>query len=340
MNNCEINSILKDFELNADNYQLYGSGHINDTYLVQAKGRKYILQKVNTSIFKDIDGMMNNIKKVTNHIKNLGKIGLEILDYKKPWRLYSYIDNAYSVDLIEKPEQAFTAAAAFGEFQNDLASLDSNDLIETIPKFHDTVDRLRLLDQSIDEDKFNRVKDVKKELDFVNKRRTYANKILDLIAEDKIPVRITHNDTKINNVMLDKNTDKAICIVDLDTVMPGCALYDFGDMVRTATASADEDEKDLSKMFSKEEYFEALVKGYLGQAKFLNKYEIENLVFSGILITFTIGIRFLTDYLSGDVYFKTDYDDHNLVRAKTQFKLVRSIEEKKDKYDKIVRKYI
>lgn len=200
--------------------------------------------------------------------------------------------------------------------------------------------RLEELDNAAGSDKFGRLKNVAVEMDFVNKYRSEAGKILKAMDEGKIPVRITHNDTKINNVMLDDITGEAIAVVDLDTVMPGCALYDFGDMVRTATASAEEDEKDLSKVYSKPEYFEALVKGYLSQAKFLNEAEVENLVFSGILITFTIGIRFLTDYLAGDVYFKTNYDDHNLVRTRTQFKMIESIEAQRDIFEKIVSEII
>ena len=196
------------------------------------------------------------------------------------------------------------------------------------------------LDTAAKADKLDRLKNVEAEMSFVDKYRSQAGKVLKLMDEGAIPVRITHNDTKINNVMLDDKTGEAIAVVDLDTVMPGCALYDFGDMVRTATASAAEDEKDLSKVYSKIEYFEALVKGYLSQAKFLNEAEVENLVFSGILITFTIGIRFLADYLAGDVYFKTDYDDHNLVRARTQFKMIESIEDQRSEFEKIVQENV
>ena len=196
------------------------------------------------------------------------------------------------------------------------------------------------LDTAAKADKLDRLKNVEAEMRFVDKYRSQAGKVLILMDEGAIPVRITHNDTKINNVMLDDKTGEAIAVVDLDTVMPGCALYDFGDMVRTATASAAEDEKDLGKVYSKIEYFEALVKGYLSQAKFLNKAEVENLVFSGILITFTIGIRFLADYLAGDVYFKTDYDDHNLVRARTQFKMIESIEDQRSEFERIVQENV
>ena len=318
----------------------FGSGHINDTFKVETNSGPVILQKINTDIFKDADGMMDNIKKVTDYLSSIGKTTYKVLAYEKPWRVLSFIDGAHSVDVIEDPAQAFTAGAAFGAFQNDLANFKAKDLVETIPKFHNTLWRLEELDTAAKADKLDRLKNVEAEMSFVDKYRSQAGKVLKLMDEGAIPVRITHNDTKINNVMLDDKTGEAIAVVDLDTVMPGCALYDFGDMVRTATASAAEDEKDLDKVYSKIEYFEALVKGYLSQAKFLNEAEIENLVFSGILITFTIGIRFLADYLAGDVYFKTDYDDHNLVRARTQFKMIESIEDQRSEFERIVQKNV
>jgi Ser/Thr protein kinase RdoA (MazF antagonist) len=174
-------------------------------------------------------------------------------------------------------------------------------------------------------------------MDFVNARREEAGKILALMASGDIPERITHNDTKINNVMLSDETNEGVAVIDLDTVMPGSALYDFGDMVRTATANAAEDERDLSKVYSRKEYFEALVRGYLSEAKFLVPAELENLAFAGRLITFTIGVRFLTDYLAGDVYFHTTCEDHNIVRARTQFKMVASMEEQASEYEAIVK---
>lgn len=333
----EVLNIAKSLGFDAISCVPFGSGHINDTFKVETNDGSIIVQKINTEIFKDADGMMDNIKKVTEHLYDAGKKTMRVLAYQKPWRVLSFIEGAHTVDILENPNEAYTAAKAFGAFQNDLAEFKIDELVETIPNFHNTVWRLEQLDKAAAQDKFDRLKNVKAEMDFVNARRVVACKILDLMAEGKIPVRITHNDTKINNVMLDDKRDEAIAVVDLDTVMPGCALYDFGDMVRTATASAAEDEKDLSKVYSKIEFFEALVKGYLSEAKFLNKYEIENLAFSGILITFTIGIRFLADYLVGDVYFKTDYEDHNLVRARNQFKMVESIEAQRKSFEEIVK---
>ncbi len=336
----EIIDIANKLGFNAVSAKPFGSGHINDTFKLETIDGPVILQKINTDIFKDADGMMDNIKKVTEHLDSIGKTTYKVLAYEKPWRALSFIPNAHSVDVIEEPGQAYTAGQAFGAFQNDLASFNAEDLVETIPKFHNTRWRLEELDNAARADKLGRLKNIEAEMKFVDAHRDMAGKVLDLMDAGKIPVRITHNDTKINNVMLDDKTGKAVAVVDLDTVMPGCALYDFGDMVRTATASAEEDEKNLSKVYSKIEYFENLVKGYLSQAKFLNEHEIDNLVFSGMLITFTIGIRFLADYLAGDVYFKTDYDEHNLVRACTQFKMVKSIEEQRDAYEKIVKESV
>ena len=315
----------------------YGSGHINDTFKVETKsGRRYILQRVNTDIFPE-EALKANILRVTEHLRAKGVKSLEVIGYESPWRVYAFLEGYTSVDLITDPSQAELAAGAFAKFQNDLADLPSPRLGEIIPKFHDTVDRLRLLDEAAAGDVKGRKASVAAELAFVDRRRAEAAKIVTMMAKGEIPERITHNDTKINNVML--GGDGSNVVIDLDTTMPGSALYDFGDMVRTSSAAAAEDEKDLSKVYSKKEYFEALVRGYLAQAKFLTEAEKANLAFAGRLITLTIGIRFLTDYLAGDTYFRTAYDDHNLVRARTQFKMVESMEAQAAEYEAIVRKY-
>lgn len=320
----------------------YGSGHINETYLLKcSENLKYIFQKINTSIFPNPDALMDNIRRVTEHIRlkhpNDPRCTLTVLDYKKPWRQYAFIEGARTYDLIEKPEQAFKVAQGFARFQNDLADLPGPRLHDILPRFHDTRARLEQLDAAAKADVKGRLKDVAAEMAFVDAHRAEAGRILDLMADGAIPERITHNDTKINNVMLDDVTGEGVAVIDLDTTMPGCALYDFGDMVRTSTAAAAEDERDLSKVFSRKEYFEQLVKGYLSEAKFLNDAEIDNLAFSGRLITFTIGVRFLTDYLAGDVYFHTACEDHNLVRCRTQFKMVESMEEQREEFEAIVR---
>ena len=315
----------------------YGSGHINDTFKVEtARGVRYILQRVNTDIFPP-DTLKSNVLRVTGHLKSKGVKSLEVVGYENPWRLYAFLEGYKSIDLVTNPAEAELAAGAFAKFQNDLADLPEPRLGDIIAKFHDTVDRLRQLDEAAAADVKGRKASVAAELAFIDARREDAAKIVNMMAKGEIPERITHNDTKINNVML--ADDGTNVVIDLDTTMPGSALYDFGDMVRTSTAAAAEDEKDLSKVYSKKEYFEALVKGYLSQAKFLTETEKSLLAFSGRLITLTIGIRFLTDYLAGDTYFRTAYEDHNLVRCRTQLKMVESMEEQAEEYEAIVRKY-
>ena len=348
----------------------YGSGHINDTFKVETTGgERFILQRVNTDIF-DAALLKANVLRVTSHLKAKGIPSLEVVGYENPWRVFRFLEGYTSIDLVTKPAEAELAASSFAKFQNDLADLPAPRLGEIIPKFHDTVDRLRLLDEAAARDVAGRKANVAKELAFVDAHRAEASRVLDLMKTGDIPERITHNDTKINNVMVPgagclvpgagygsespstsypapstlhqaPSTKHPVpsVVIDLDTTMPGSALYDFGDMVRTSSAAAAEDERDLSKVYSKKEYFEALVKGYLAEAKFLNEAELANLAFSGRLITLTIGIRFLTDYLAGDTYFRTAYDDHNLVRCRTQFKMVESMEAQADEYEAIVRKY-
>jgi thiamine kinase-like enzyme len=315
----------------------YGSGHINDTFKVETtSGVRYILQRVNTDIFPP-EMLKENVIRVTEHLKAKGIKSLEVIGYENPWRLYAFLEGYQSVDLVTNPAEAELAAGAFAKFQNDLADLPSPRLGDIIPKFHDTVNRLKLLDEAAAADVKGRKASVAAELAFIDARREEAAKIVTMMANGEIPERITHNDTKINNVML--AADGTNVVIDLDTTMPGSALYDFGDMVRTSTAAAAEDEKDISKVYSKKEYFEALVKGYLAQAKFLTEAEKANLAFSGRLITLTIGIRFLTDYLAGDTYFRTAYPEHNLVRCRTQLKMVESMEAQAEEYEAIVRRY-
>ena len=333
----ELRSVLAGFGIkDPTDVSRYGSGHINDTFKVEtASGARYILQRVTDAFDKDV--LKANIIRVTDHLKSKGVKTLEVVGYENPWRVYAFLEGYTSVDVISEPAQAELAAGAFAAFQNALADLPEPALLPVIPRFHDTVDRIRLLDEAAAADVKGRRAKVAAELAFVDARREEAARIVTMMAKGEIPERITHNDTKINNVMM--APDGSNVVIDLDTTMPGSALYDFGDMVRTSSAAAAEDEKDLSKVYSKKEYFEALVKGYLAQAKFLTDAEKENLAFSGRLITLTIGIRFLTDYLAGDTYFHTAYDDHNLVRCHTQFKMVESMEAQASEYEAIVRKY-
>ena len=316
----------------------YGSGHINDTYKAETSGgARYILQRVNTEIF-DEALLQENVVRVTEHLKAKGVKSLEVVAYESPWRVFRFLEGYVSRDLVECPEQAEQVAAAFAKFQNDLADMPPPRLKDIIPRFHDTPDRLRQLDEAAARDVKGRKASVAAELAFVDARRGDCSRIVGMMSRGEIPERVTHNDTKINNVML--APDGSSVVIDLDTTMPGSALYDFGDMVRTSSAAAAEDETDLSKVYSKKEYFEALVRGYVRGATFLVDAEKANLAFAGRLMTLEVGIRFLTDYLAGDTYFHTAYPEHNLVRARTQFKMVESMEEQAAEYEEVVRRHL
>lgn len=341
--------------------QPYGSGHINDTYKVSARMAgapvNYLAQRINHAIFKQPDRLMENVVRVTGHLgdkliaagdpdatrKALTVIpahgGLPYVRDEEGnwWRMYLFIEQAQTYDIIENERQAYEAARSFARFQNLLADLPAPRLHETIPAFHNTLSRLKALDAAAAADVRGRKAEVAAELAFVEKRREQCGRLLERNARGEIPERITHNDTKINNVMLDDATGEGVCVIDLDTVMPGLALYDFGDMVRSATAAAMEDEQDLSKVGSRIGMFEALARGYLSEAAFLLPAEIDELVFSGRLITLTIGIRFLTDYLAGDVYFRTHRPGQNLDRCRTQLQMVRSLEAQAGAMEAIVR---
>ncbi len=357
-----LKSICRNFLIPGDFIKSapYGSGHINDTFVVlfNQGGLKvrYIVQRINHNIFKDPVALMDNVFRVTNHIqKKLSDSGestrrsLSLISttdgrsYFKDkdgnfWRTYIFIEDTKSFNIIETTEQAFQAAKAFGDFQKNLVDIPGARLNETIPNFHNTPKRFEAFEKALSADSCNRAKSAEKEIAFALKKKDMASVLLKLNTEGKIPERITHNDTKLNNVLLDEKTGEEVCVIDLDTVMPGLALYDFGDLVRTSTSPAAEDEKDLAKVKMQMHMFEALAKGYLSTAKeFLTRTEVEYLPFSGKLITFEIGIRFLTDYLSGDTYFKIHREGHNLDRCRTQFKLVESIEEKEGSMQEIIK---
>ena len=339
----------------------YGTGHINDTYAVtfdQAHGRKrYILQRINHDVFKQPAQVMANIERVTQHLGNkLTATGAADIErrtltliptregrsfYVDPegnhWRLYIFIEKAQTYDELETTDQAFEAAKAFGIFMKQLADLPGGPLAETIPGFHDTRARFDTLQAAIAAGVCNRAAECTDDIAFVNEREWMVDRLLDLQRAGKIPLVTTHNDTKLNNVMLDDATGEGICVIDLDTVMPGLSLYDFGDMVRTAMRPCPEDETDLSKVVGRIEMFEAITRGYLVSAgNVLNAAEIENLAFSARLLTFEIGIRFLTDYLQGDLYFKTHREGQNLDRAHVQFKMVESMEQQAEAMELIV----
>lgn len=328
-------------------------GHINNTYKFdfrEADGtlNRYLVQEVNTYVFKDYDGLMKNVMGVTEFLKkkvaeNGGDTKRECLTViptndGKPyyldgenrcWRCYNFIYGAHSYQSVDCAETFFKSAKAFGKFQNMLADYPIDSLTETIPNFHNTVSRFADFKKAVADNLSGRASLVKEEIDFVLAREKDCSVLLDLVAEGKLPLRVTHNDTKLNNVMFDNETDEGICVVDLDTVMPGLSLYDFGDSIRFGANTAAEDEKDVSKVSLSLEYFKAYALGYLSTAgESLTKEEINQLAFSSKLMTLECGMRFLGDYINGDVYFKTAYPEHNLVRCRTQFALVADMEKK------------
>jgi hypothetical protein len=349
-------------------FQIYGQilhaetlkiGHINETYTAtydQGGMRvRYIHQKINRSVFKNPNAVMKNVMRVTTHIRrklemnqvrDVTRRSLIVIPTRdgksffenggnEVWRTFVFVEGVETYEAVQTPPQAYQAGRAFGAFQSALVDLPGERLFETIPDFHHTRKRFAALQQAIQKDHYNRAKDARAEIEFALKHEPMVDVILNAMAKGKVPERITHNDTKFNNVMLDVLTGEAMCIVDLDTVMPGCALYDFGDMVRTTTSPTLEDEKDLSKVKMQMPMFKKLAEGYLSTAgKFLTKPEKALIAFSGKLITFEIGIRFLTDFLSGDTYFRIHRPAHNLDRCRTQFRLVDSIERQEEAMQK------
>jgi Ser/Thr protein kinase RdoA (MazF antagonist) len=253
--------------------------------------------------------------------------------------MYNLVENAITFDQLETSELAYEAARMFGWFQRMLTDLPGEPLFETIPDFHTTPKRYQNFLEVLEQDPCGRAKEAKAEIDFVQENAWICDVLLDEVAKGNIPVRITHNDTKINNVMLDVNTRKGVCVIDLDTVMPGLSLYDFGDMIRTATSPEDENETDLSKVFMRMPMFEMLAKGFAEEThSFLTGTEKKNLAFSGKLITFEQMIRFLSDHLAGDTYYKIHYPGHNLDRTRNQMKLVQSIAEQEDEMNVVAEK--
>lgn len=339
----------------------YGSGHINDTFAVTfdqaGTSVRYILQRVNHRIFKNVPALMDNIQRVTAHTALSATSGpdgsrraLTLLPARTGapyhcdptgafWRCYLFIEKAATYDIVRDAQQASEAAAAVGQFQHMLVDLPGGRLSETIPYFHDTPRRFATLRSAIERNSQGRAAAAAAEIEFALARESIVGRLLQLHAEGRMPERITHNDTKFNNVMLDDATGRAVCVIDLDTVMPGLALYDFGDMVRSATNSTAEDDPNPANVQMRMDIFEGLLSGYLSSAgAFLNETECANLAFSGRLITFEIGVRFLTDFLEGDVYFKTKHPLHNLERCRNQFALVRSIEAQETAMQELVRK--
>lgn len=334
----------------------YGSGHINDTFKLVC-GRPYILQRMNDDIFKDPVSLMRNIEGVTTFlrqevIKNGGDPDRETLNLVKTkegnsfcvdsegnyWRMYLFIEGATCYNLVEKPEDFYQSGKAFGHFQRLLSRYPAKELSETIPGFHDTSKRFERFKKVVEEDICHRAADVQQEIQFVMDRGNDMGLAMDMLAKGELPLRVTHNDTKLNNIMIDDVTGEAICIIDLDTVMPGLSIFDFGDSIRFGANTAEEDETDLAKVSLSLPLFEIYTKGFLeGCAGSLTEAEIRMLPQGARLMTLECGMRFLTDYLEGDVYFKTSREEHNLDRCRTQFGLVADMEKKWKEMGEIVR---
>lgn len=354
LNDVGIREILSQFDLPGEFVccRPIGCGHINDTLKVTFRHADaetdYILQRINTGVFKNPDELMENVDRVTAYLadrirKNGGDPARETLTvyltkdgnryYRTAdgecMRVYNFVTDTYTLQSIDDPEDFRKAGAAFGNFQCMLAEYPSETLHETIPDFHNTVSRFEALKEAVRADIAGRAASVRAEIDFALARESDTHVLLDLLEQGALPLRVTHNDTKLNNVLFDNTTKAGLCVVDLDTVMPGLSLYDFGDSIRFGANTADEDEQDVSKVSLSLELYRAYTEGYLSAAgRSLTEREIEYLPFSAKLMTYECGIRFLTDYLNGDTYFHTAYPEHNLVRCHTQFALVADMERK------------
>ena len=361
----DLRAVTGNFDLRGDfvHAHPYGAGHINDTYCAwfdQAGQRlRYIVQRLNDKVFRDPVAVMENVARVTSHaLASLRAEGnpecyrrtlvcMPAADGKpwhidsagNVWRVFPFIERARGLDEIQTDEQACQAARAFGAFQKFAATLGGDRLHETIPDFHNTPKRLDALEAAIAADSAGRADEVAAEIAFARERAADCSRIVDRMAAGEIPERIVHNDTKLNNVLLDDVTAEGVCVIDLDTTMPGSALHDFGDLVRTAAPDTREDDPGPRGIGVRLDRFEALVKGYLSSATFLNEAEKAHLAFSGKLLTLECGIRFLTDHLQGDVYFKTRRPGHNRLRCLNQFSLVTSLEDNMNAMEEIVKRH-
>ncbi len=352
-----------EFEGKLIDYKPFGNGHINDTYLVRCdsngKEIKYILQRINTAIFKKPDEVMSNIAGVTGYLKkkiaenggNPDREAVTVINTRegelcyfdndgKCWRALVFITDAVSLDLPETENDFYQSAVAFGNFQKMLADYPAHTLFDTIPNFHNTPVRYENFLKSLEKNASGRANLALEEIEFVKARADFMSVLEDANQRGVLPLKVTHNDTKMNNVMLDKDTREPVCVVDLDTIMPGYSVNDFGDSIRFGASTAAEDEKDLSKVHFDIKLFETYTKGFLkGCGGTLSEGEVALLPEGAKMMTLECGMRFLADFIDGDTYFKTSYDDHNLVRCRTQFRLVKEMEEQWDEIKKIVEQY-
>lgn len=360
----ELQNIAEKFDLQGKikNIEPYGNGHINTTYLIECddngKIYRYVLQKINTNVFPDYKGLMNNIQSVTSFLRekiiaNNGNPDRETLNLVPAidgkcyvqnqdgvYRVYKFIEDTIALQIAENNEVFEGAGFAFGNFVKMLNEFDASGLCEVIKNFHNTADRFQKFINAVDKDIAKRADSVREEIDFVLKRSAMCDSIVTLIENKTIPLRVTHNDTKLNNVLISAESGKPICVIDLDTIMPGSLLYDFGDAIRSGCNTGLEDEPDLTKVGFDISLYESFTKGFMsGVGSCITALERDMLSLGSIMMTFECGMRFLTDYLEGDVYFKIHYPEHNLVRCHTQFKMVADMENLRDKMDDIARKY-
>ncbi|MBW3091935.1 aminoglycoside phosphotransferase family protein [Bifidobacterium sp. 82T10] len=332
----------------AERIEPYGDGHINTTYLVVTDRRRYILQKMNTSIFPDTVHLMRNIELVTAFLRERGQETLDIVptrdgatwfeaDDGGAWRVFDFIERTVSYNLVPNADVFRESGAAFGAFQNSLADFDASELTETIAHFHDTPHRFEDFKAAVAADASGRAATCPDEIAFYLNHAGMVATITDGLADGTIPLRVTHNDTKLNNILMDETTGKARAIIDLDTVMPGSMLYDFGDSIRFGASTALEDEPDLDKVHFSPELFRAYTEGFVGELRAsITPREAELLPMGAMMMTLECGMRFLADYIAGDVYFATKYPEHNLVRSRTQIKLVQEMEARADEMRAIV----
>lgn len=363
----ELIRIAEQFEIEGEleSIDAHGNGHINDTFLLTCRVtpervRRYILQRMNHEVFKDPDGLMENVMGVTSFLQqkireNGGDPEREALNvipirgggsYWKEgdgtfWRVYLFVEGADSFDVVKRPEDFYESAVAFGHFQKLLEEYPAESLHETIPNFHNTIDRMDKFKEAVKADSMHRAAEVEDEIRFAMEREEDCHILCDMLASGEIPLRVSHNDTKLNNIMLDHETGKGICVIDLDTVMPGSALYDYGDSIRFGANTGEEDEKDLSKISCDLELFSLYTKGFIeGCEGSLTEKEIRMLPMGAKLMTLECGIRFLTDYLEGDHYYKIHRPEHNLDRCRTQFAMVKDMEDKWAQMQEIVESYL
>ena len=333
-------------------YSQIKSGHINETYLVTTDaGVKYILQWINQYVFPNVNALMNNMSAISSFLRAEGDGNMAMISYIDTldghnyyddgeggaWRIYKFVDNSVCHMRAESSEDFYQSAKAFGGFQYALRNFPADNLEETIKNFHNTVDRYEKFRAAIEADECGRLDSVRAEVDFALKREERACRLHHMREEGELPVRATHNDTKINNVLLDKDTGKAICVIDLDTVMPGLSAYDFGDAIRFGASTAAEDETELDKVHLDLNLFRAFTKGYLEACPSLVESEVNALAQGAYTMTLECGVRFLTDYLMGDKYFSIDREHHNLDRCRTQFKLIEDMESHWKEMEEIVK---